>query len=243
MMHEKSLQKIITRLVTIFGLTHNLIPRICIICKNMSTIVTYTPPPLPPPPSPTFAAKSTAIAKVEKVIQSSPRDAAAMIRLALSVRLVSHLFRFEKATKTVKLLSTFYLCLGNPRFYGLPFRHRTYVVSTAAAFLDACVDWIAKTARYELCVDALLQQLLDAVDTQLQIALVAQPLSQRARYVATVKQTLWPFVLVRRTLANKGKPETNDALVAVFGNDALCALVAAFLCAYSQPLFVVCPTK
>lgn len=194
----------------------------------------------PPPSGLCFPPKSTAVAKVEKVIQCQPHDAAAMIRLAMGIRLVPHLFKLDFATKTVKLRSTFYVCLGHPRFYGDPYRRTKYVLTTAAAFLDACIDWLAKIAHYELSVDVLLEQLGKAVESRLQAAFMAsQPLTKRARHVAAVKQALWPFVLLRRILIRVKRPESNDALIAVFTNDALSALVASYLCAYSKPLLVV----
>ena len=203
----------------------------------MST-TTHTPPFTSTSTDLCFPPKLTAVAKVEKVIQCD-RDAAAMIRLAMGIRLVPHLFKLDFATKTVKLRSTFYVCLGHPRFYGDPYRRTKYVLTTAAAFLDACIDWLAKIAHYELSVDVLLEQLGQAVESRLQAALATQPLANRARYVAAVKQALWPFVLLRRVLSRVKRPESNDALVAVFANDALSALVASYLCAYSKPLLVM----
>jgi len=164
-----------------------------------------------------------------------------MIRLAMGIRLVPHLFQLDASTKTVKLRTTFYVCLGDPRFYGLASRRPSskYVLTTAAAFLDACIDWLAKIAHYELSVDVLLEQLGQAVESRLRAALATQPLANRARHVAAVKQALWPFVLLRRVLSRVKRPESNDALVAVFANDALSALVASYLCAYSKPLLVM----
>lgn len=117
-----------------------------------------------------------------------------------------------------------------PRYY--------YSTGPMLALLDACVDALAKAVHYEKDIEDLVFQHIH--QTTLLTRLRTQPLTIKAFRARERKKTLGSFVLIRLVLKPK-EPSVfrNDPMTLVFGDDALCGLVASYLCSCFTQAFLL----
>lgn len=93
----------------------------------------------------------------------------------------------------------------------------TYAMQTAHYELKPCAVWQTLTHEFS-----------DKMKEAYRKRMIAYPETMSALRAWDRKTQLWPWMLVRLSIRNQG--HADKGLVAVFGDDALCAVIASYLC-------------